>query len=146
MAALPRQAGTQPARRVPLDGRAAGLIGVTWTAADHAHITARYTLGETPVQIDYTLDSDGRIRSLVFDRWGDPDNTGTFAWHRFGGQITGYRTFAGLTIPSDGRVGWHFGTGRWPEGEFSGFRLPICDLSTGSFSLRRVTFGPAPAE
>ena len=51
-------------------------FGVTWSAVDHAHITARYALGETPVEVNYTLDSDGRIQSLVFDRRGDPDNTG----------------------------------------------------------------------
>jgi hypothetical protein len=43
---------------------------------------------------------------MVLDRWGDPDRTGTWAWHPFGGQITGYRCFAGLTIPSAGRLGW----------------------------------------
>lgn len=43
-------------------------FGVTWSAADHAHITARYTLGETPVDVTYTLESDGHIRSLIFDR------------------------------------------------------------------------------
>lgn len=51
-------------------------FGVTWSAVDHSHITARYALGETPVEVNYTLDSDGRIQSLVFDRRGDPDNTG----------------------------------------------------------------------
>jgi len=101
-------------------------FGVTWSAADHAHITARYTLGETPVDVTYALESDGHIRSLIFDRWGDPDNTGTFAWHPFGGQFTGYRTFAGLTTPSAGSMGWHFGTDRWPEGEF--FRFQITHL------------------
>ena len=116
-----------------------------WSAADQAHITARYTLGETLVDVTYTLESDGHIRSLVFDRWGDPDNTGTFTWHPFGGQITGYRTFAGLTIPSTGRMGWHYGTDRWPEGEFFRFQIthlrplnPSPDIHTG-----RARPGPA---
>jgi hypothetical protein len=101
-------------------------FGVTWSAADQAHITARYSLGETLVEVTYSLEADGRIRSLVFDRWGDPDNTGTFAWHPFGGAITGYRTFGGLSIPSAGQLGWHFGTDRWPDGEF--FRFEITHL------------------
>jgi hypothetical protein len=37
-------------------------FGVTWSAA---HICARYSLGETPVQVSYSLESAGRIRSLV---------------------------------------------------------------------------------
>jgi len=68
---------------------------------------------------------------VVFDRWGDPDETGSWAWHPFGGEITGYRSFAGgLTIPSAGRFGWRFGTDRWAEGEF--FRYEITKLQTAS--------------
>jgi hypothetical protein len=63
---------------------------------------------------------------MVFDRWGDPDSSGSFAWHPFGGEITSYRTFEGLTIPSSGRLGWYFGTDRWPAGEF--FRYQITEL------------------
>jgi hypothetical protein len=42
------------------------------------------------------------------------------------GEVTGYRTFGGVAIPSAGRVGWFFGTGRWAAGEF--FRYRITDL------------------
>jgi hypothetical protein len=58
---------------------------------------------------------DGRIRWLVFDRWGNPENSGAFAWHPFGGEVTDYRTFHGLTIPSEGRLGW-FGDDRLCHG------------------------------
>jgi hypothetical protein len=59
-------------------------------------VTAGFRVGDTPVKLQLQLDAAGRITSLVFDRWGDPDNTGTFGWHRFGGEVTGYRTFQGL--------------------------------------------------
>jgi hypothetical protein len=101
-------------------------FGVRWSASDADQVTARYQLGETPLEVHYRLDQDGRIVSLVFDRWGDPDNSGTWAWHPFGGEITGYSTFDGVTIPSAGRVGWFFGTDRWADGEF--FRYQITDL------------------
>ena len=55
-----------------------------------------------------------------------PDNTGSWSWHPFGGEITGYATFDGVTIPSAGRVGWFFGTDRWRASEF--FRYQITDL------------------
>ena len=101
-------------------------FGVQWSATDDDHATARYHLGETSLEARYHLASDGRLLSFVFDRWGDPDDTGTWTWHPFGGEITGYRTFDGVTIPSAGRVGWYFGTDRWPDGEF--FRYRITDL------------------
>ena len=109
-------------------------FGVSWSAKSSDQVAAAFRGGNTPVELRLRLDADGRIRSLVFDRWGDPSRSGTFAWHRFGGEFTGYRSFHGLTIPSQGRLGWFYGSDRWPAGEF--FRYQITDLEP-------VT-GPAP--
>ena len=72
--------------------------------------------------LELRLDPAGRIVSLAFDRWGDPDGHG-FGWHRFGGEITGWASFGGLTIPSAGRLGWHPGGDRFTEGEFFRYRI-----------------------
>jgi hypothetical protein len=101
-------------------------FGVRWSAGDHDRVTAHHRIGKVPVNVDYQLDQDGRLLWFVFDRWGDPDNTSTWGWHPFGGQVTGWRTFDGLTIPAAGRVGWFYGTDRWLTGEF--FRYQITDL------------------
>jgi hypothetical protein len=98
-------------------------FGVTWTATDDRHITAHYRLGPVPVELHLQLDPQSLPRSVVFQRWGDPDATGTWGWYPFGGRITGHRVFAGLTIPSEGRLGWHFGTDRWASGEFFRYRI-----------------------
>ena len=105
--------------------------GVTWAATGDDELTARYQLDDTPVECRYRLDACGLIRSFWFDRWGDPDGTGTWGWHRFGGEISAHRTFGSLTIPSAGRLGWHFGTPRWPDGEFFRFELRGLDPHTG---------------
>ena len=101
-------------------------FGVRWTTSGADQVTARYHVDEVAIQAHYRLDADGRVVRFVFDRWGDPEQSSTWAWHRFGGQITGWRTFDGVTIPSAGRVGWFFGSDRWPEGEF--LRYQITDL------------------
>jgi uncharacterized protein DUF6544 len=101
-------------------------FGVTWTADDDTHITARYAVDQIGVEVHYTIDGDGRVRSVVFDRWGDPDQTGTWAMHPFGVDVTGYATFGGVTIPNAGNAGWFYGTDRWPEGAF--FRFEITRL------------------
>ena len=44
-----------------------------WSAADASHINARYHVEDKTVHVHYQLGDDGTIRSLVFDRWGDPD-------------------------------------------------------------------------
>ena len=97
--------------------------GVRWTSDGPATATLHYELDGMPVAVTYHLDRQGRIASLEFDRWGDPDRTGTWAWHRFGGEILSHRRFRDVLIPASGRVGWHFGTDRWPEGAFFEFAI-----------------------
>ena len=100
-------------------------FGVEWNATDDTHIDARYQIEETSIHLHCRLTSDGNLQSVVFDRWGDPDNTGEWGLYRFGGEFSGFATFDGLTIPDKGRLGWHYGTDRWGPGEF--FRYQITD-------------------
>jgi hypothetical protein len=98
-------------------------FGVVWSAEDERHITARFAVDDAPIVLRLELDERAHLRSCVFDRWGDPDRTGTARWYPFGGVITGYAHYGSVVIPAAGRFGWHFGTDRWPTGEF--FRYQI---------------------
>lgn len=100
--------------------------GVRWTAQDERHISARYLLDDTPIDLRCALGKAGEITSLALDRWGDPNQDGRWDWYPFGGTFTSQRTFGGLSIPSTGQLGWHYGTDRWQTGEF--FRYEITDL------------------
>jgi hypothetical protein len=101
-------------------------FGIRWTAIDDDHLIARCDIDAVAVEVHYTIDADGHLVSMVFDRWGDPRHTGTWGLYPFGGEITAYSTFDGLTIPSAGRFGWFYGTDRWSDGEF--FRYRITEL------------------
>lgn len=101
-------------------------FGVKWSMLGDRRISARYQIGDYPMRVDLSITGGGLIRSVVFDRWGDPDGTGEFGLHPFGGDFSAHATFNGVTIPSEGRLGWHYGTDRWSEGEF--FRYRITDL------------------
>jgi hypothetical protein len=101
-------------------------FGVTWLATDESHLTARYSLDDNEFELRYQLDGNAHVQSVVFDRWGDPDQSGTWAPHPFGLEVTACASFDGLTVPHVGRVGWFHGTDRWPDGEF--FRYEITDL------------------
>ncbi|MCZ7530237.1 MAG: hypothetical protein M5U31_07760 [Acidimicrobiia bacterium] len=101
-------------------------FGVAWDATDDGHITARFRVGETAIELRHTIDDAGRVTASVLDRWGDPDSAGTFASHPFGGDVTGYGSFGGITIPTSGRLGWGYGTDSWPDGEF--FRYQLTDV------------------
>ncbi len=110
-------------------------FGLRWSAQDSSHITARHLVGDTPIEARCQLGPGGDIVSVALDRWGDPGQTGQWDWHSFGGTFTTQRTFAGLTIPSVGRLGLHYGTDRWEGGEF--FRYQITDLQPLEADRRR---------
>lgn len=97
--------------------------GVRWTSEAPDSATLHYDLDGLPISVTYRLDEQGHLTALEFGRWGDPDNTGTWGWHRFGGEITNYRRFGDVLLPQAGRVGWHFGTDRWPDGAFFEFAI-----------------------
>ena len=99
---------------------------VRWSATDDSHITAAITIDDHVVRVDHLIDTEGQILTSGFQRWGDPDKTGTWAQHPFGMEVTSHRTFDGVTIPSAGRAGWHFGTDRWDEGMFFRFEITSC--------------------
>jgi hypothetical protein len=101
-------------------------FGVAWEQVDDRSATATIGLDGHTVAFTHTLDGDGRVMSSRGMRWGDPDGAGVWAEHPFGVEATGHRTFGGLTIPAQGRAGWHHGTDRWEDGVF--FRYEITRL------------------
>lgn len=101
----------------------------TWRAIDDAHLEVRFSVGGHDVSITHVIDDRGALRASSLLRWGDPDETGTWRPVPFGVEVTDERTFDGVTIPSSGRVGWHFGTDRWPDdGEFFRFTITRYEL------------------
>jgi hypothetical protein len=97
----------------------------SWTALDNSHFHARFTAHDETAEIDYVTDEKGGLQSVNMPRWGNPGGA-EFHLARFGGFVEQEVTFAGYTIPSRMRAGWHFGAERFePEGEF--FRVTIDD-------------------
>lgn len=108
-----------------------GQPGVTWSELDANRIAVEFATDDHPVRVEHELDAAGRIVSSRFDRWGDPDGTGTWARHPFGVEVTDTRDFHGVTIPAAGRVGWHAGTPRWEDGIFFTFEITNHHLVEG---------------
>jgi hypothetical protein len=100
-----------------------------WRAIDDEHLEVRFSVGGHDVAITHVIDDRGALRASSLLRWGDPDDTGTWRPLPFGVDVTEERTFDGVTIPSSGRVGWHFGTDRWLDGgEFFRFTITRYEL------------------
>jgi len=101
------------------------LLGphVIWSESCPSHALATIDAHGERSELDIEINEEGAVLSCSLARWGDMD-TGEFSYHPFGGTAGSERTFGGVTIPVQHRVGWLFGTPRFEEeGEF--FRCTI---------------------
>lgn len=110
--------------------------GARWSSTGPDSATVHLALDDTDVAATYQLDPRGRATSLVFDRWGDPDGSGAWGWHRFGGEFSAHREFGDVLVPTTGQVGWHFGTDRWSDGAFFEFTVTEVEPWTRHASRR----------
>jgi hypothetical protein len=94
------------------------VANVVWTEDDHS-ITA-IAPGLSPITLN--VGENGAVKSVSMMRWDNPDG-GDFASVSFGGFVDEEATWDGYTIPSRLRMGWHFGSDRFDDGEF--FRAQI---------------------
>ena len=121
-------AGRAAAEAVWLPTTLLPRFGTRWSAEADDRISAEYGVGELRVQVHYRIDPAGRAVSVRFERWGDPDGTGEWGLHPFGGEFTAHANFGGLTIPSRGGLGWFHGTDRWTEGGSFRYRITRFDV------------------
>jgi hypothetical protein len=101
---------------------------VKWSAPDSAHVGVDLHLADHPGHLDLAVDGNGRLETACIARWGNPERAGAdrseFREYPFGAIVANDKTFDGITIPSEMRVGWYFGLERFEvEGEF--FRVKI---------------------
>lgn len=103
-------------------------FGVEWRALDESHLCASTAMGEHHLDLHLHVDpATGRLLRFHVERWGDPDQTDTWRLLPFGGDVTGWATFDGVTVASAARLGWWYGSRRfWSDGEF--FRYRLLDL------------------
>jgi hypothetical protein len=96
---------------------------VPWREVDGGAAEAAVELDGDPIPIRLSLDDEGRLRSVAMERWGDQTEDKTFALIPFGGDVGEERGLGDYTIPTVVRVGWWYGTDRFPEHEF--FRATV---------------------
>lgn len=99
--------------------------GVSWTQVGEGQIRAAFAVDGHAVSIELQVSPEGKVLSVLTDRWGDPDGSGDWGAHPFGAEFTEWEEHSGLTIPVAGSVGWFYGCDSWSRGEF--FRFTITD-------------------
>jgi hypothetical protein len=83
--------------------------GYDWSAVSADHIVARTEIPPEHVEVHLHLAGDGRLRSVVAQRWGEAGK-GTHAYLPFGADVHEERRFGDLVIPSRLTAGWNYGT------------------------------------
>lgn len=97
-----------------------------WLDGNDDTARVRLKLDEEELIVEYKIDQDGRIVSVKGERWGDQNDKHEWQPMTFGGTMESEASVQGYTIPTKFRVGWHYGTDRWDEGEF--YRAELQDI------------------
>ena len=82
---------------------------VHWTAEGPRAASVAFSVGGAPVSLRLALHPGGLPLRVSTQRWGDPERTGFFRELPFDARVLEHRTFAGLTVPSTGVLGWRTG-------------------------------------
>ena len=98
--------------------------GTHWSPDGRDHAVAMVPGAGTYARLHLGVKADGAVRDLTMLRWGRTHRR--YDWIPFGMRADAETTFGGLTVVSQGSVGWWYGTDKWPYGEF--FRFTIDDL------------------
>lgn len=100
---------------------------VSWTTSDLFHPSAHIEVQGQATVIDLTISDHGRSEAVKLTRWGNPEGT-HFHEVGFGAVVEKEDTYAGYTIPTRLRAGWHLRDRRFEaDGEF--FRVTIDDAT-----------------
>lgn len=98
--------------------------GVVWVpiGEETGSVTIGTPAGHIAAEVD--VDMEGRVTGVALERWGDPEGSGNYAAHRFGGRMDAeFITDAGVRIAGAGSVGGGWGMADWPAGDFFRFEI-----------------------
>jgi hypothetical protein len=94
-----------------------------WTpGSDGDRVVVTWRIEGQDESAELHIGPDGRLLGVLMQRWGNPDGM-PFGRYPFGVAIQAEQIHAGVTIGSELRAGWWWGTDRQAEGEF--FRARI---------------------
>lgn len=82
---------------------------VRWDDAGPDRACCTVEVDGEPVSVTLHVGPDGALHEVTLDRWGDPDG-GAFGLYPYGFAVEAEGTFGGVTIPTEIRGGWRYGT------------------------------------
>jgi hypothetical protein len=83
---------------------------VRWEAIDDAAVRVIVTHGGLEQAVDLSVDADGRLTQVIFQRWSNANPAKTFQFQPFGGHLSDYKDFGGFRLPTRVEAGNFFDT------------------------------------
>jgi hypothetical protein len=90
---------------------------VRWRSLDADHAVASVAGAGGTHEVTVTVADDGTLTELVMRRWG-PLGRGSYGELPFGATLHGEIDAGGMRVPRRITAGYHYGSDRWPEGQF----------------------------
>jgi hypothetical protein len=118
----------------------------TWTSGEAPDIAvATWRMAEESEHVELRLTSTGALRSVVMQRWGNPLGA-PYGRYPFGVTVQEEGSFGGVTIPTEFRAGWWWGTDRERRRVLPvpNYRCPL-RLTKRTGRCRSATSGTAPS-
>lgn len=84
--------------------------GVKWEQLGPADATVTFTRFDPAITLQLSIDASGAVKEFVGQRWSNANPDKTFRLQPFGGKVLAEGSFQGLTIPTQVKLGNHFGT------------------------------------
>lgn len=83
---------------------------VRWEAIDESSARVIVTHDNLEQAVDLTVDAEGRLIKVAFQRWSDANREKRFRAQPFGGYLSDYREFDGFRLPARVEAGNFFDT------------------------------------
>lgn len=83
---------------------------VRWSSVDESTARVKIINGSLEQAVDLTVDADGKVRKVVFQRWSDANSEKQFQLQPFGGYLSDYKAFRGFRLPTTIDAGNFFDT------------------------------------
>lgn len=107
---------------------------VIWKEIDDNTVRVSVSHDQFEQAFDITVDADGQLEKIQFERWSNANNEKLYQYQSFGGYLSDFQEFDGFLLPTTVVAGNHFGTDEY----FPFFKVSVdsANFVTDSMSER----------
>ncbi len=97
---------------------------VRWEAIDDSTVRVIVRHRRLEQAVELSVDADGKLSKVIFQRWSDANPAKTFQLQPFGGYLSDYKDFGGFRLPTRVEAGNFFGT----DDYFAFFKVTVTSV------------------